>query len=753
MNRTRWIRIASVTAFVLTAPRAFAQNQARIGYLYPAGGRQGTTVKGLVGGQFLSAVSGAYVSGQGVSTVTARHAPPLTPDEANKIRTHLDASKRKLEAKAAANAQAKPPVLDSVPITPTTIALAAGITDEELQRLDAYTRRERNYRRQANPQLEDEVVLNIAIEPNAQPGMRDIRLITPAGVTNPLHFEVGEFPEYTEAVSKSTDPDPGIGANLPITINGQVLPGEVDRFAFSANKGTRLVASVRARALLPFIADAVPGWFQPVVAIYDSKGRELICTDHFLDRQDPAACCVIPADGSYVLVIRDTLFRGREDFVYRATLGEVPFVSSVFPLGGHVGDTTSVEVEGWNITQHKMTIDVAEAGVQRIRASAGTSVTTGFAGSVLPEVVVLGPRTGITNAHRVRLPIMINGRVAKPGDEDTYRFEGKAGSEIVAEVYARRLGSPLDSLLRLRDASGKQVAINDDWVDPGAGMLTHHADSRLTAKLPADGPYFLTLSDAQGNGGQDFGYRLRISHPTPDYELRLNPSSVNAAAGTTVPVEISVIRKEGFSGEVALNLKATAGFALGAGEIVASQDKARFTLTVPKTGLEQPYPLEVVGSAMIQGVEVRHKAVPVDDMTQAFAYHHLVPAADWVVAVTGKERTTPAIDLQGPASVKVVAGKPTLITLKGFGLPADAKVEYWLNAPPTGIWIKDVSSVATGPAIELNADPSRWRPGMAGWGIVQAAAQAPDTSKGVKPGTMKRIELGLLPAIAFEIKE
>ena len=38
-------------------------------------------------------------------------------------------------------------------------------------------------------------------------------------------------------------------------------------------------------------------------------------------------------DGRYTVQIRDALHRGREDFVYRLTLGEIPFVTSVFPLG------------------------------------------------------------------------------------------------------------------------------------------------------------------------------------------------------------------------------------------------------------------------------------------------------------------------------------------------------------------------------------------------------------------------------------
>jgi hypothetical protein len=52
---------------------------------------------------------------------------------------------------------------------------------------------------------------------------------------------------------------------------------------------------------------------------------------------------------------------------------------------------------------------------------------------------------------------------------------------------ARRLDSPLDSILKLTDAKGKQIAMNDDFEDKGAGLLTHQADSLIRIKLPATG--------------------------------------------------------------------------------------------------------------------------------------------------------------------------------------------------------------------------------------------------------------------------
>ena len=95
--------------------------------------------------------------------------------------------------------------------------------------------------------------------------------------------------------------------------------------------------SLPARDLIPYLPDAVPGWFQAALALYDAKGRELEHADHYLFHPDPVLHYEIPKDGEYVVEIRDSIYRGREDFVYRITLGELPYVTSIFPLGGPAG--------------------------------------------------------------------------------------------------------------------------------------------------------------------------------------------------------------------------------------------------------------------------------------------------------------------------------------------------------------------------------------------------------------------------------
>ena len=94
-----------------------------------------------------------------------------------------------------------------------------------------------------------------------------------------------------------------------------------------------------------------------VVAVRDAKGRELAYGDDFRFDPDPVFCCKVPDDGDYVLEVRDSIFRGREDFVYRISVGELPFVTAVFPLGGRQGEPLVTAVRGWNLPGDKLELD------------------------------------------------------------------------------------------------------------------------------------------------------------------------------------------------------------------------------------------------------------------------------------------------------------------------------------------------------------------------------------------------------------
>jgi len=786
LGSLRYIAFGFVASALLLALAftAHAQNAPHIGYVYPAGGRQGTPFQVVVGGQYLNGTTNAYVSGDGVQARVVEYNRPMNQKQFNELRDKL----RELQAKR--QAARRSPSGTNV-WTAADDKMIAEITGRILKNPP---------NRQGNPAIAETVTLKVTMAANAAPGEHEIRLATPNGLSNPLVFCVGQLPEFSKLAAKAANPDldrflqrlgrkpanaPAKSESritLPAVVNGQIMPGAVDRYRFTARKDQQLVVAVSARKLIPYLADAVPGWFQATLALYDAGGKELAYDDDYRFHPDPVLHYGIPKEGEYAIEIKDAIYRGREDFVYRIVIGELPFVTGIFPLGGPAGAPTAVELRGWNLSvpfvvpsRHPrdgnivdappnrvnaelrtvvwQEVSFAEPGVYQLATTNGRRVSnlTPFAVDTLPECLEQEPNNAPESAQHVTLPIIVNGRIDQPGDSDVFSFEGRAGMEIVAEVHARRLNSPLDSVLRLTDAAGRQVAFNDDTEDKGAGLETHHADSYLRITLPTNGTFCVHLGDTQRKGGAEFGCRLRISSPRPDFALRVVPSSLNVRPGASVPLTVYALRKDGFTNGIALALNdAPAGFTLSGARVPANQDRVRITLAAPPTALPDPIGLSLEGFAMIQGRAVFRRAVPAEDMMQAFAYRHLVPARELEVAVFGRGTPRPAFRILGATPVKIPVGGTARVQVGPAGRRFTDNFKLELSEPPEGISIQNVSPILEGAEIVLQSDAARAKTGLEGNLIVNAFVMRPQAA-GKGPANARRPFAGTLPAIPFEI--
>jgi hypothetical protein len=761
--------LGAAALLAIALPSAAQTGTPHAGYVYPAGGKQGSTFEVTVGGQYLDGVATALVSGAGVEAKVLKHTKPVPFSEYQKIRDQwAELSKRRAAAykeRSAGGQKAESETAKKIVWT----------AEDDKKLLDAGIKlRDTVAIRAVTPSIGETVTVQVSVAPGAEPGEREFRLVTRGGLTNPMIFFVGQLPEISRKPLRPTSvyvfpkyasqmkyvvqtgPTKATIA-LPVVVNGQIAPGGADRYHFKATKGQHLVIAAMARELIPYISDAVPGWFQATLTLYDSAGKQLDYADHYRFHPDPVLYDEIPADGEYTVEVRDSIYRGREDFVYRVAIGELPYATSVFPLGAKAGSKTSVELKGWNLPQTKVTEDAKgkAAGVYPVSAPKNEAVFNRlpFAVDTLPEIREKEPNNQIEKAQKIKLPVIVNGRIGQPGDWDVFRFEGRAGDEIVAEVFARRLDSPLDSILKLTDAAGKVLAINDDHDDRGAGLVTFQADSRIDFKLPAKGTYYLQLGDTQGKGGAEYGYRLRVAPPKPDFELRVVPSSLSVRAGMTVPITVHALRRDGFAGPITLKLKdAPAGFQLSGAMVPANQDKVRLTLTAPPAKIDLPFDMRLEGRATIQGREVVHAGVPAEDMEQAFAYHHLVASGEWLVRVVGNGQRTIAWKLPAGDPVKLRAGDVSPVQISGvLGTSYAAQVQVTLNDPPDGVSIQKATSDASGVSVLVKTDAGKAKPGLRGNLIVDAFMNREYSPGQGKTPVKIRVPLGTLPAIPFEV--
>jgi len=118
------------------------------------------------------------------------------------------------------------------------------------------------------------------------------------------------------------------------------------------------------------------------------------------------------------------------------------------------------------------------------------------------NVIEVEPNDTPAQATAGKLFCAFNGVIDKPGDIDHFKFAAKKGQVYDVHCYARRLGSPLDSLMYMGLMGQGAFAGNDDAVGP---------DSYFRVTIPQDGDYWVSVTDHLKKGGPTYTYRIEIT--------------------------------------------------------------------------------------------------------------------------------------------------------------------------------------------------------------------------------------------------
>lgn len=122
----------------------------------------------------------------------------------------------------------------------------------------------------------------------------------------------------------------------------------------------------------------------------------------------------------------------------------------------------------------------------------------------LPEIVEQ-EIDGRPVPQRVTLPVTINGRMFPREDIDIWEFEATADQPVTCEVFAARMGSPLNSRLEVYGPDGKLLAENYDHFGN---------DSFVQFRAEQSGVHRVHIRDSTFQGLQHFVYRLTITAGT-----------------------------------------------------------------------------------------------------------------------------------------------------------------------------------------------------------------------------------------------
>ena len=685
-------------AFFFAGAYAQELSSPNIAYVYPAGGQRGSVFKMTIGGSKFSGVDRIFFSTPSISAKILELTIPFTEGQRAQLRMKLEKEyilsnpgmKEKIEAMGKDGQAFLRRKTMEIPENKNQIYEADASEYLRVVSTDA---------------MADTVEIEVSVAPDAPLGIYSVMLAGPNGISNPAKISISDLPEKSKqslrrtayerartkeywgrAVARARWPKtfvkPGnnepVDVDLPVIVNGQITEGNTDFWRFKAKKGQKIVMSVSAQSLLPYISDAVPGWFQTALRVRNSKGEELAYNDDFYHRPDSHLVFDVPADGEYCVEIFDAVHRGREDFVYRLLIGEVPFVESVFPLGVVAGETCEVELNGVNLREKTARIargirgefefEYSKAYHNRIPLDSGGHSIMSAAESAHRE----GKKYGGA-AQELTIPALVDGRIVEKKQTDIFKFDLVHGKKVVIETFARRLDSPLDTYLVLTDSNGKILASADDFEDLSRGYVTHHADSRMEFVAPATGTYILRLTDASGQYSDSHSYRLSISHGRGDFTVVASPSVLNMRNGGSAAIKLKAFRRNGFNGPISVELKnLPKDWKYYGGKIESGSDEGEIVVTAsPKTG-KKILPFRAVATSHINGWKTSRKVVPSEDMMQAFYYRHYVPFESFY-ACSGNDgghlqwfrhlRIEPPKDL-----LKIPLGKSASVRIASFSM-------------------------------------------------------------------------------------
>ncbi|MFI5459108.1 MAG: peptidase [Isosphaerales bacterium] len=380
----------------------------------------------------------------------------------------------------------------------------AGITTVSLKKVD-----------------DNNVKARIKIAPDCLLGLHDVRVRTATGLSELRTFSVGNLKEINEV-----EPNNDFKAPQPIamnvTVTGVADNEDVDYFVVEAKKGERISAEVEGLRL--GLSE-----FDPYVAIMNSKRFELGASDDAaLIWRDGFTSIIAPEDGKYIIQVRESAYAGNGGCIYRLHVGHFPRAKAIMPAGAKPGETLSVRWIGDPAGETTSTVKLPPAyerdfGIQRQDDKGFSPYPNAFRLTPLGNVIEKEPNDDQAHATPFEAPMALNGIIEKPGDTDQFVFKATKGQVFDIQCYARRIRSPLDSVMYLGKKGGGALVGADDSFGP---------DSFFRFQAPETAEYVIWVVDHLGKGGPDYFYRIEVTPVVP--RLTMTTSAEQIPLGTGV---------------------------------------------------------------------------------------------------------------------------------------------------------------------------------------------------------------------------
>jgi len=298
--------------------------------------------------------------------------------------------------------------------------------------------------------VRNEVTADVEIAPEAPVGPVYFRVLTPLGLSPQGTLSLEPF--YGNSPDREPNDTPEQVTEftgLPTILVGTISkPGDLDYYKIHVRAGQQVCFENNAR----FLSSTL----QPVITIYDEAQNPIREWKDDGSSRNRSFAQTFEKEGTYYIRVADYEESGSNGHFYRIMVGPLPEVLTAFPLGIEQGKSAEVALTGFNLANTKVSV---KGEPNEGQLDAESLRPAGLSGAAFTRVQLdIGTEpemlAGAPNAE-VPVPVTVNGKLTEPHND--FRFHAHKGLDLIFDVKAARLGSPLDSQLEILDAAGHPV--------------------------------------------------------------------------------------------------------------------------------------------------------------------------------------------------------------------------------------------------------------------------------------------------------
>lgn len=385
--------------------------------------------------------------------------------------------------------------------------------------------------------LEENGKFEVSIPPNAPSQVYLVRFYNGDGCSNIKRFIVDDVPCQTEVEPNNLIKNGNTIDSLPRQIFGVLQKGgDVDAYRVHLKAGAKLVATVDAQNWLRSPLDAV-------LQLTDERGN-VVAENIDTHNLDPQVLYSAKRDGTYTVRVMgfpespdSTIsFVGNDNCQYRLTLTTSGHLEAAFPLAVQIQQPTTLKPYGIDVPENlaawtQTANDLGEFHLNHPHL-------TGHWPLVVVEHPIHSDPIG-NEAKAVLPPVGLCGAIRQPQQQDVWLVQLEKDKSYRFETDSQKLGFPLDPVVRLLNAEGKEV----QKVDESNGGR----DPNFVWKANAAGLFKLIVEDAEGFSGPSHFYRVFIKPVEPSVKILGTVDHVEGEIGKPIEVKLNIERLDGFS--------------------------------------------------------------------------------------------------------------------------------------------------------------------------------------------------------------